>query len=501
MPAARCSLFFLAWLAGATACGDKVEAGLTGMDIHVSFDGALPVYKLRFSGWMGSTVAFAQDDRPDEDRTPSPDGEKLIVLLTASVSGSVLFIQVDGIDRGGATLGSSGKAVPIEAGRIAVVEIQLGPPRLCGDGERHPDAELCDDGNGRSGDGCSSQCVVEDEWQCEGMPSVCRRCGDQVCSQGEDLCTCPQDCTGATCGDALCCEAAGESCSCAQDCGEPVCGDDICCDGEDDCRADCGSCGNGDCELDKGEDACRCPEDCDPGEGTCGNGSCCAADDEDPASCAQDCCQDPQCGDGTCCPLEDARSCPDDCCATPQCNDGVCCPGETAAGCPADCCETNPVCSDGVCCGGETAESCPEDCCGQDPPCGDGHCCPGETCDPDGCGGCPLCTPDVCDPCCAGCSEQFCSFTCDTGCDCTYDCAGANACNVDCINASCFVECPGGNPCNISCKQSLVDLDAGTVLSGDCACRGSGCHLNCAVGDAIRCPDDVTIACSLLACP
>jgi len=50
--------------------------------------------------------------------------------------------------------------------------------RLCGDGELSPDEE-CDDGNTEDGDGCSSNCAVEEGWLCDGELSVCNPiCGD-----------------------------------------------------------------------------------------------------------------------------------------------------------------------------------------------------------------------------------------------------------------------------------------------------------------------------------
>src|SRR5690348_6116771 len=42
----------------------------------------------------------------------------------------------------------------------------------CGDGVLQ-DGEQCDDGNGASGDGCSSACVVETGFTCSGSPSAC----------------------------------------------------------------------------------------------------------------------------------------------------------------------------------------------------------------------------------------------------------------------------------------------------------------------------------------
>ena len=37
--------------------------------------------------------------------------------------------------------------------------------------------EGCDDGNGLSGDGCSSACAVEPGYVCSGSPSVCSPSG------------------------------------------------------------------------------------------------------------------------------------------------------------------------------------------------------------------------------------------------------------------------------------------------------------------------------------
>ncbi|MCA9580182.1 MAG: lamin tail domain-containing protein [Myxococcales bacterium] len=44
----------------------------------------------------------------------------------------------------------------------------------CGDGKKMADEE-CDDGNFDSFDGCSSKCVIEDAYECDGEPSVCGR--------------------------------------------------------------------------------------------------------------------------------------------------------------------------------------------------------------------------------------------------------------------------------------------------------------------------------------
>ena len=42
-------------------------------------------------------------------------------------------------------------------------------PVLCGDGRRHPSIEQCDDGNNRSGDGCSN-CTIDAGFTCKDSP-------------------------------------------------------------------------------------------------------------------------------------------------------------------------------------------------------------------------------------------------------------------------------------------------------------------------------------------
>lgn len=44
---------------------------------------------------------------------------------------------------------------------------------ICGDGAIIRPSEQCDDGNTMNGDGCSSMCQVEANFQCVGEPSAC----------------------------------------------------------------------------------------------------------------------------------------------------------------------------------------------------------------------------------------------------------------------------------------------------------------------------------------
>jgi cysteine-rich repeat protein len=56
----------------------------------------------------------------------------------------------------------------------AFLTIDLG---VCGDGKAE-EYEECDDANLVNGDGCSSECVIEDGWICEKSPSECTQYGD-----------------------------------------------------------------------------------------------------------------------------------------------------------------------------------------------------------------------------------------------------------------------------------------------------------------------------------
>ncbi len=100
-------------------------------------------------------------------------------------------------------------------------------PKICGDGHVVP-GEQCDDGDGYSGDGCSSSCTIEPGWSCSfvgGMsfnPSACTAqvCGDGIrsgteeCDDGNNIdndgCTACEidtwfDCSGAI-GETTVCE-------------------------------------------------------------------------------------------------------------------------------------------------------------------------------------------------------------------------------------------------------------------------------------------------------
>ena len=74
------------------------------------------------------------------------------------------------------------------------IELQLGNATLgcseCGNGVLDLVDETCDDGNNRTGDGCSSQCHIESGFDCNinAAPTFCieKTCGDGVRVSGED---------------------------------------------------------------------------------------------------------------------------------------------------------------------------------------------------------------------------------------------------------------------------------------------------------------------------
>jgi cysteine-rich repeat protein len=172
---------------------------------------------------------------------------------------------------------------------------ELAPLPTCGD-ERLDAGESCDDGNGASGDGCSSSCQVEACWVCAGEPSNCApddaaACDDglfcsgvEVCSGGS--CTSAGDpCTGGgECADLcdeqrdLCADPPGTPCApdgdvCTDDvcsgsglCGAPnraACDDGNACTVADACSAGTCAAGNPLMECASG-DGC-CPAGCDAG--------------------------------------------------------------------------------------------------------------------------------------------------------------------------------------------------------------------------------------------
>ena len=150
---------------------------------------------------------------------------------------------------------------------------------MCGDGViDSAEGETCDDGDMSSGDGCSATCRVESGFVCGGSPSVCRRviCGDGILDSAQ----------GETCDDNNGVSGDGCSSSCRLEPGffctigpPTVCEPDVCGDaflsiggGE---RCDDGNATSGDgcsssCLVESGYRCEGLPSDCR--QATCGDG-------------------------------------------------------------------------------------------------------------------------------------------------------------------------------------------------------------------------------------
>ena len=112
-------------------------------------------------------------------------------------------------------MGVDSRAMPIDAG-------------LCGNGRLDP-GEECDDGNTTSGDGCSSQCMVECNWMCgcpDGPPCVMTTvCGNLWLSPVEE---CDDGNTSSGDGCSSSCQVeAGWRCPAPGRLCLPICGDGV----------------------------------------------------------------------------------------------------------------------------------------------------------------------------------------------------------------------------------------------------------------------------------
>lgn len=159
-------------------------------------------------------------------------------------------------------------------------------PIVCGDGTRQG-TEECDDGNTDDGDGCSSECTVENGWDCSSGTCVLKpapeTCGDGVV-EGDEVCDdgntengdgCAANCLVVETGYA--CPDQGGSCVKLE---ETVCGDgqkttdEECDDGNTDdgdgCSAECKveegwDCSTGTCKTICGDSFIVGDEQCDDG--------------------------------------------------------------------------------------------------------------------------------------------------------------------------------------------------------------------------------------------
>jgi len=330
----------------------------------------------------------------------------------------------------------------------------------CGNSIIDP-GETCDDGNGSSGDGCSSLCAPE-------------FCGNNVTDPGEacdngnttggDGCSanCSSDETcgngivdpGESCDDGMHC-TDGTSCTEAADCAGI--GDGTCDERDGDgCGSTCVSefCGNG--ATDGGE-ACDDGKHCTDGTTSC-------TDDGDCTGI----------GDGTCAPRS-GTGCDSICASDETCGNGVLDPGE-------DCDDDNNVSGDG----------CSATCVGEY--CGNGVSDPSEACDDgmhctDGTTSCTSAGD------CTGIGDGSCATRDGTGCSAT--CASDETCGNDVVDPG--EDCDDGGTtaddgCSATCTAEFCGNNTTdgveTCDDGNTTDSGNGCSAICQRNDV--CGDGTT---------
>lgn len=235
----------------------------------------------------------------------------------------------------------------------------------CGDGMIDPRTEICDDGNVRDGDGCSSDCtslevcgngVMDVGEECDDgnvLPGdrcspdcVLEACGNGVIdvneacdSGGVDAATCNRNCTAVTCGDGYANVVAGEACDTMSvttaECLGAICRFSTC--GDTFTNALAGEqCDEGPRNADL-PDACRttcrrprCGDGIVDTSEQCDDGA--RNSDAVPGACRTSC-RRASCGDGV---IDDGE----------ECDDGVRNSDGVADACRRDC--RRPFCGDGV---------------------------------------------------------------------------------------------------------------------------------------------------------
>ena len=275
----------------------------------------------------------------------------------------------------------------------------------CGDGLLWVGGEGCDDGNAEAGDGCSEECVVEQDFCCivvgepcvgDGTPHPTKPC--EWCKRSTSAASWSPRPAGDSCDDEDPCTLDDE-CDGAGNCSP---GPDRTCISGNPCRV-------GRCYSDANPDnPCRF-EDRDDGT-TCDNGLFC---DGHPDACWDGICEassSAPCSDPT--PVCDETS--DECL---ECANNTHCP------------LSEPYCVDQECLECTADAQCPED----GSSCTTAYCTSSGECSQRGCSGGLVCTPD-------GCRE------CDNWRDCSppWDCMGATCNNYSCNYHS---NCPPGEVC------------------------------------------------------
>ena len=390
----------------------------------------------------------------------------------------------------------------------------------CGNGKLEDD-EACDDGNKSAGDGCSSDCRIEDGYICETAGKACSKavqCGNGKIESGEacdDGNSKSDDGCSSKCEieDGYTCAAEGEPCTASAECGNSkLDADETCDDGNAESDDGCSS----DCQT---EDGYSCEEpgySCIPK--SCGNSiveenEVCDAGDlavdytkTNEELCARNCQWAHYCGDGLFEQIDrdngeecdgngtdtsaDYNGCTLECKRSFYCGDGQITHEETCDdgnpddgdGCSAQC-----KTEDGYFC--ETAGSpCVSLNCGNDTLDEGEQCDDGNRANGDGCS--QYCVPETGYVCVDGknCHPVVCGDGAIEG---SESCEDGNTDDGDGCSSSCQIEagwiCPNGKNCHVAgCGDNIVagdeDCDDGNSKDGD------GCTKYCERESGFACP-------------
>ncbi len=183
----------------------------------------------------------------------------LTALCVPAVLAPAACFQVPDIDDTDAASSSAGESTTEDPVTTTMVPTTTGQTTtgldsssgdvdaVCGDGIV-ADAEACDDSNVADGDGCTSACLEETGFSCNGEPSVCTStCGDgvlasdEICDDGNNFDN--DGCTACTVDEGFECTGRSPS-SCSGICGDSLMvGDETCDDGGgvdgDGCSSQC----------------------------------------------------------------------------------------------------------------------------------------------------------------------------------------------------------------------------------------------------------------------
>ena len=146
--------------ASVLSCGPDPDQGLTGLRVKVSFAAELTVMQHRFVLLDNFSIVTRALVFPQPPRALSPAAESLELIVDDHLVDHDISLRVDGL-QGEDILGSVRAPVELIRGAWVELELRLGAPAVCGDGELTAPIEECEDSNQDDGDGCTAYCMDE----------------------------------------------------------------------------------------------------------------------------------------------------------------------------------------------------------------------------------------------------------------------------------------------------------------------------------------------------